>query len=158
MNVAPLRLAIAALALAAGTALAQAPLAKYSASGEFDAVKEDLLLAIQGRGLVVDHTSYIGNMLERTGKDVGAAKRVYLKAEAVQFCSAIVSRRTMEADPANIAYCPYVIALYVLAQEPGTVYAVYRRMGATGEEATRAALRAVDELLDGIVREGLNLK
>ncbi len=152
------RFAIAALALAAGHSLAQAPVAQFSTKGDFDTVREDLLLAIQGRGLVVDHTSYIGNMLERTGKDVGAAKRVYLKAEAVQFCSAIVSRRTMEADPVNIAYCPYVIALYVLPQEPGTVHAVYRRMGPGTDEASRAALRAVDELLEGIVREGLNLK
>lgn len=152
------RFAIAALALAAGHSLAQAPVAKFSTKGDFDAVKEDLLLAIQARGLVVDHTSYIGNMLERTGKDVGAAKRVYLKAEAVQFCSAIVSRRTMEADPGNIAYCPYVIALYVLPQEPGTVHAVYRRMGPAADETSRAALRAVDELIEGIVREGLNLK
>jgi len=88
-------------------------LVNYRKTGEFEAAKEDLLLAIRDKGLVVDYTSHIGNMLERTGKDVGSATRVYLKAEAFQFCSAVVSRRTMEADPANIGYCPYVIALFV---------------------------------------------
>ncbi len=122
-------------------------LVNYRKTGEFEAAKEDLLLAIRDKGLVVDYTSHIGNMLERTGKDVGSAKRVYLKAEAFQFCSAVVSRRTMETDPANIGYCPYVIALYVTPQEPKVVRAVYRK-----------TLPEVDKLLDGIVREALEIK
>ena len=137
---------IAGLAFAAGAASEQ-PIVRYEAKGSFDAVKEDVALAIRDQGLVVDYTSHIGNMLERTGKDVGAARRVYDKAEALQFCSAVVSRRTMEADPANIAYCPYVIALYALPGKAGTVQVVYRR-----------TLPEVDKLLDGIVRGALGLK
>lgn len=133
-------------------------IARFSSQGEFDSVKEEVLLAIQSRGLVVDHTSYIGNMLERTGKDVGAGKRVYVNAEAVQFCSAVVSRKTMEADPANIAFCPYVIALYVRPDDPKTVHVVYRRVSGAGSDASRAALREVDALLEGIVKEALGLK
>jgi len=136
------------LALAAPLALAQpAPIVAHAKSGPFDAVKEDLVLAIQAQGLVIDHTSHIGAMLDRTGKDLGAVRRVYLKAEALQFCSASVSRRTMEADPLNIAYCPYVIALYVRPEEPNTVRVVYRR-----------TLPVVDELLARIVKEALDLK
>jgi len=142
------RLLAFALALAAPLALAQpAPNVAHAKSGPFDAVKEDLVLAIQGQGLVIDHTSHIGAMLDRTAKDLGAARRVYLKAEALQFCSASVSRRTMEADPLNIAYCPYVIALYVRPEEPNTVRVVHRR-----------TLPVVDELLGRIVKEALDLK
>jgi hypothetical protein len=120
---------------------------RYRVSGDFDLVKEDLVLAIQGKGLVIDYTAHIGEMLERTGKDLGATQRLYHKAHALQFCSAAVSRRTMEADPANIAYCPYVITLYALPKDPKTVHIAYRR-----------GLPEVDKLLDAIVREALRLK
>jgi hypothetical protein len=122
-------------------------LVKYRKAGEFDAVKEDLLLAIRDKGLVLDYTSHVGNMLERTGKDVGSAKRIFLKAEAYLFCSAVVSRRTMEADAANVGYCPYAISLYVTPHEPKVVHAVYRK-----------TLPEVDKLLDGIVRDALEIK
>jgi hypothetical protein len=130
----------------------------YTTKGEFDNVKDDLILAITGRGLVVDHNSYIGAMLDRTGKDLGTTKPVFGRAESLQFCSATVSRRMMEADPANIVFCPYIIVLYTLPQDPKTVYVGYRRPLPAGSEASKAALKAVEELLDGIVKEALNIK
>lgn len=151
------RVAILLLCVATAAAKAQT-IARYSARADFDAVKEEILFAIQGRGLVVDHTSYIGNMLDRTAKDVGAGKRVYAKAESVQFCSAVVSRKTMEVDPVNIAFCPYAIAFYATADDPKTVHVVFRRISGAGSEASRASLGEVDKLLDGIVREALGLK
>lgn len=120
---------------------------RHRASGDFDAVKEDLVLAIQAQGLVIDYTAHIGEMLERTGKDLGARGRLYEKAQALQFCSALVSRRTMEADPGNIAYCPYVITVYALPGQAGVVHVAYRR-----------SLPEVDKLLEAIVREALGLK
>jgi hypothetical protein len=133
------------LALWVPLAAAQSgPIASHRKAATFDAVKEDIVLAIQAKGFVIDHTSFIGNMLERTAKDVGATKRVFLKAEALQFCSAVVSRRTMEQDPRNIAYCPYVISLYVTPEEPKTVRVVYQRR-----------LPEIDRLLEDILREAL---
>jgi hypothetical protein len=114
--------------------------------------------AITGRGFVVDHNSHISAMLDRTGKDLGATKTVYGKAESLQFCSATVSRRMMEADPANIVFCPYIIVLYTLPQDPKTVYVGYRRPLPVGTGASMASLKAVEELLDGIVKEALNIK
>ncbi len=151
------RVAVLLLCVAGAAANAQT-VARYSAQADFDAVKEEILFAIQGRGLVIDHTSYIGNMLDRTAKDVGAGKRVYAKAESVQFCSAVLSRKTMEVDPVNIAFCPYAIAFYVAADDPKTVHVVFRRIAGAGGEASRASLGEVDKLLDGIVRESLGLK
>lgn len=136
----------------------QGPIARYTAEGEFDVVKDDLLLAIQGKGLVVDHTSHIHNMLERTGKDLGMTKTVFRQAEAYSFCSAVVSRKMMEADPHNIAFCPYVITVYALPNEPNRVYVSYRRPTPVGSEASRKSLKAVEDLLDEIVREALNIK
>ncbi len=122
---------------------------------KFEDVKEDVVNAVTKRGLVVDYTAQIGTMLDRTAKDVGATKQVYARAEAVQFCSATLSRKMMEADPANIVFCPYVIVVYSLAADPGTVHVGYRRPQQAGTPASRAALKAVDDLLSGIVREAV---
>jgi len=151
------RFAVLLFCVAGASAEAQT-ITRYSAQANFDAVKEEILFAIQGRGLVVDHTSYIGNMLDRTAKDVGAGKRVYAKAESVQFCSAVVSRKTMEVDPVNIAFCPYAIAFYVTVDDPKTVHVVFRRIAGAGSEASRESLGEVDKLLDGIAREALGSK
>ena len=132
-------------------------LALYAVQGDFDTVKEDVVLAITNRGLVIDHTSHIGDMLARTGKDLGATKTVYGKAESLQFCSATISRRTMEADPANIVFCPYIIVLYTLPDDPRKVYVGYRHPQPVGSEASKASLKAVEELLDEIVKEALNI-
>ena len=130
----------------------------YTTRGDFDTVKQDVEIAITNRGLVIDHTSHIGAMLDRTGKDLGTTKPVYGEAESVQFCSAVISRRTMEADPTNIVFCPYIIVMYTLPQDPKTVFVGYRRPLPVGSETSKASLRAVEDLLDGIVKEALNLK
>jgi uncharacterized protein (DUF302 family) len=151
---------LAALALVFGFAapvLAAEPgaVTTVTTKAKFDDVKDDVTNAVAKRGLVVDYTAHIGAMLDRTAKDVGATKQIYARAEAVQFCSATLSRKMMEADPANIAFCPYVIVIYTLAGDPGTVHVGYRRPPLQGSPATRAALKAVDDLLDAIVKEAV---
>ncbi len=123
--------------------------------GDYDDVKERVVMAIENRGLVIDHTAHVGTMLERTGKDIGRDLRIYLKAEVIEFCSAGISRATMEADPRNLVFCPYAIALYVLPAEPDKVYLLYRKPLGTGSPQSMKALREVSKLLDGIAREAL---
>ena len=89
------------------------PIVAHSKKGaKFDDVRDDLKLAIEGKGLVIDYESYVNRMLERTGKDVGSTRTLYADAQAFVFCSAALSRKTMEADPANMAMCPYSIVVY----------------------------------------------
>lgn len=131
----------------------------HSTEGDFAEVREFVEMEITGRGMVINNVAYIGNMLSRTAADVGAdAAPIYRDAEALEFCSATVSRKMMEADPHNIAYCPYVIAIYELHGEPGTVYVSYRRpkVAAQASEATRAAMAEVEALLEGIVGDAVN--
>jgi hypothetical protein len=130
---------------------------RYVKQAKFENVRDDLVLAIQNRGLVVDHTSYIHNMLERTGQDLGMTTKVFMDAVAYSFCSALISRKTMEADPHNIAFCPYTIAVYTPIGEPDKVYVAYRRPPLAGSPASQAALAEVEKLLDGIAREALGL-
>jgi uncharacterized protein (DUF302 family) len=133
---------------------------RYSKTGaKFEDVRENLKLAIEGKGLVIDYESFVNRMLERTGRDVGSARKLYLDAQAFVFCSAALSRRTMEADPANVALCPYSIVVYATAGEPSTVHVAYQRPGRPdGSAASKAALAEVEALLDSIAREALGLR
>jgi uncharacterized protein (DUF302 family) len=98
-------------------------------------------------------------MLERTGKDVGSARKLYADAQAFVFCSAALSRKTMEADPANASLCPYSMMVYATAREPERVFVSYRRpWRPDGSAASKTALKEVEALLDGIAREALRLK
>jgi uncharacterized protein (DUF302 family) len=135
------------------------PMVTYAKRAKFEDVRDDLKLAIEGKGLVIDYHSYINRMLERTGKDLGAVGKLYADAEAFVFCSAVASRKTMEADPANIAFCPYSIVVYATAQDPGTAHVSYRRpWRPDGSGASKAALKAVEALLDGIAREATGMR
>ena len=133
------------------------PVVTYSKkNARFDDVRDELRLAIESKGLVVDYHGLVNRMLERTGKDIGSAKKIYAGAEAFVFCSAALSRKTMEADPSNMAMCPYTIVVYEALSEPGTVRVAYRRpWRPDGAPASQAALKEVEALLDAIAREAV---
>jgi uncharacterized protein (DUF302 family) len=135
------------------------PIVSYSTRAKFDDVRDDLKLAIEGKGLVIDYHSFVNRMLERTGRDVGSANKLYADAQAFVFCSAVLSRKTMEADAANAALCPYSIMVYATARDPGTVHVAYRRpWRPDGSAASKAALNEVERLLDAIAKEALGVR
>ena len=135
------------------------PIVVYSKRAKFEDVRDDLKLAIEAKGLVIDYQSFVNRMLERTGKDVGSARKLYADAQAFVFCSAALSRKTMEADPANASLCPYSMMVYATAREPERVFVSYRRpWRPDGSAASKAALREVEALLDGLAREAVGLR
>lgn len=151
-------LAVALLTLTCCVARAAepSPVVTYSKVAKFEDVRDDLKSAIEGKGLVIDYQSYLNRMLERTGKDVGSAQKVYVDAQAFVFCSANLSRKTMEADAANVAMCPYSLVVYATAKEPGKVHVAYRRpWRPDGPAASKAALKDVEKLLDDIARQAV---
>ncbi|PKO90098.1 MAG: hypothetical protein CVU18_01945 [Betaproteobacteria bacterium HGW-Betaproteobacteria-12] len=93
----------------------------------FADARDAIVMGIESRGLVINYTSHIGEMLQRTGADLGASKRIFVQAEIVEFCSAKLSRQMMEADPHNIVLCPFAISIYTLPGEPGVTWVAYRR-------------------------------
>lgn len=127
----------------------------FVSGGSFAEVRDNLELAITGRGIVINNVSHIGNMLERTGKDVGSSVQVFEHAEALEFCSAVLSRKMMEADPHNIVFCPYIVSVYTLPGEKDKVYLSYRRPQMVGSEASRESLTEVEQLLDDIIDESI---
>jgi len=156
-----LRAALIAFLMIASTSLAADPgaLVTYSKQAKFEDVRDDLKLAIESNGLVIDYQSYLNRMLERTGKDVGSGGPIYVDAEAFVFCSASLSRKTMEADPFNAAMCPYAIVVFATAKEPGKIQVAYRRpWRPDGSAASKAALKDVEKLLDSIARQAVGQK
>jgi uncharacterized protein (DUF302 family) len=130
-----------AAALFAGAAAAQ-----EAVTTPFDGAFEDATFAVEsaiiGRGLVVDYVSHVGEMLERTREDVGGPS-LFGAADVFLFCSATVSREVMEADPMNIAHCPYGV---FVAERNGEVV-IGHRTYPEGE------MQAVERLLEEIVAE-----
>ena len=119
------------------------------ATGTFADVKDDLVMAIEQRGLVVNFTAHVGDMLERTGRDLGKTKRIYDQADVIEFCSATASRAMLEADPQNLVYCPYTIAIYTQPGKPGVVYLAHRKFPQS------AALKPAADLLRAIIADVL---
>lgn len=82
--------------------------------------------AIVGRGLVIDYTSHVGDMLERTREDMGSDTVLFTNANIYLFCSAATSRAVMEADWRNVAYCPYGVQVIERPGEPVTISYTHR--------------------------------
>jgi uncharacterized protein (DUF302 family) len=138
----------AALALTlSAPALAEGPVTT-TVSGAFDDVQFDIESAITDQGLVIDAVNKVGAMLERTREDVGGTEVLFTNAQVFNFCSAVVSRQVMEADPMNLQHCPYAIFVAERPDAPGEII-VGRRAYPAG------AMDVVGELLDGIIADAL---
>ena len=115
------------LALLSRMALADDWMVRHKTAASFADTREAIALAIENRGLVINFTSHIADMLDRTGADIGAAKKIFEQAEIIEFCSAGLSRKMMEADPHNIVLCPFAISVYTLPGDPGGTWVAYRK-------------------------------
>lgn len=117
----------------------------YAFNGDFDDATFAVETAIVGQGLVIDYVSHTGEMLERTKGDVGSDVTIFEAADIFLFCSAKVSREVMEADAANISFCPYSI---FVTDSDGEVRVGYRTY-------PEGEMQKVQALLDGIVQEAI---
>lgn len=138
-------LAAAVIGLLAPSALAADQATTYPFDGTFDDATFAVESAIVGRGLVIDLRSHVGEMLNRTGADVGSDVKIFEAADIFLFCSATLSREVMEADPMNIAHCPYGI---FVADQEGEVMIGYRNY-------PEGEMQKVQAMLDEIVQEAL---
>ena len=143
----PVILSVAALAAAVSIAPAHAQEAiTFEYSGSFEDATFAIENAIVNRGLVIDYTSHVGEMLNRTGADVGSDVMLFEQADVFLFCSAAISRRVMEADPMNIVHCPYGI---FVAERDGAVMIGHR-------DYPDGPMQEVEALLDAIILEAMN--
>lgn len=126
----------------------------FKTQGEFQYVRDSVEAAIEGKGLKINHTNKIAEMLERTGQDLGMTRQVYVNGEQFEFCSATVSRRMMEADPHAMVMCPYIVSVYTIPNDKN-VYIAYRKPAATRNPALKKALAEVEKLLTEIIKDAL---
>jgi uncharacterized protein (DUF302 family) len=117
----------------------------YKIEGSFEDATFAVESAIVGRGLVIDYVSHVGEMLSRTGGDVGSDTHLFDAANVFLFCSAVTSRNVMENDLMNIAYCPYGI---FVADTGDDVMVGFRNF-------PDGAMQEVQALLDDIVQEAV---
>lgn len=142
-------LLLGASLLVALPATADTPVTR-EVEGAWEDVVWDVENAITGAGLVINSVNHVGEMLARTREDVGSSTTIFTHAQVFGFCSAKVSRAVMEADPMNLAYCPYRIFLMERPESPGKII-----VGHPGYP--EGAMDAVNVLLDGIIEEALGM-
>ncbi len=135
--------ALVGLALGLATPVVAQDVITLPYDGSFDDATFAVESAIIGQGLVIDHVSHVGEMLDRTAADVGSDTKLFEAADVFLFCSARISRQVMEADPANIAYCPYSI---FVTDRDGQVQIGYRSY-------PDGSMDVVEDLLQQIAQE-----
>lgn len=152
--------ALAIAALATLTAIAPLPVAAGSDSGDIisytvDQPIEDVLFALENeiidRGLVIDNVSKVGTMLDRTAADVGATTKIFSEAKVYSFCSATLSRKVMEVNPMNVAYCPYTIFAFATPDSPDRTTVGFN-------DYPENEMQEVEDFLNDIVRTALELE
>ena len=117
----------------------------YPFDGSFDDATFAVESAILGQGLVIDYVSHVGDMLNRTGADVGSDVKIFDNADIFLFCSAVVSRQVMEIDPMNITHCPY--SIFVMETENGVTVG--------HQDYPDGSMQAVENLMQQIVAEAI---
>ncbi|MBA5249159.1 hypothetical protein MNB_SUP05-SYMBIONT-4-1175 [hydrothermal vent metagenome] len=148
------------------------------AEDSFFNVKEDITMAIAGQGLIIAHHSDVATMLNRTTKDLARqtfnmmanimpitpfrkqkVKTTYRHGVVIEFCSASLSAETTAADPNNILFCPFSIAIFQLNNEPNQVHVSYLRLSQFADAdnpQSVVALTKVENMLAEIVVEALD--
>ena len=115
--------------------------------GSFEDARFGVENAIVNAGLVIDYVSHVGDMLNRTGADVGSTTPLFQQADIFIFCSAVVSREVMEADPMNIAHCPY--GVFVAETDDGVIVGHRTYPDGPMDKVETLLSEIVDEAVDG---------
>lgn len=146
-----MRIFLGACALIGLTGAASgADMITYDTDQSFGDVTFGLENAILDAGLVIDHVSHTGDMLERTRADLGSDVMLFQEADIYSFCSAQISREVMEADPMNVVFCPYDIFVIVRPETPDVTTVGFRTY-------PEGAMKKVEAMLDGIARSAIGL-
>lgn len=142
-------LILIALATLPFPALAASAYAVYESESDFETVLEGAKMAIQERGMYINNVMHMGEMLERTGKDLGMDGKIYEKAQSIEFCSAVLSRKMASEDPSRIVNCPFILAVYVLPGELDKTYVAHRTVSEQ-EVQSSEIMSEISRMLKGV--------
>ena len=154
-----IRILLISLSLVMGSSWGQAealyrsegPSWVFSTESDFTNTRDNLVFAIEARGLVISYISHASAMLERTAEAVGVTTPVYQDAEILLFCKSDLSHALVTANPHNITLCPYGISVYTLTEQPSLSFIAIQKPY-TAEPATGP----ITELLLDIIAEALD--
>jgi len=139
-------LVLAALAALPATVSAGGAYAVYESDSGFETVMEGAKTAILERGMYVNNIMHMGEMLERTGKDLGMDEKIYERAESIEFCSAVLSRKMTAEDPSRIVNCPFILSIYTLPGQPDKTFVAHRVIPAEEVESSEVMAEVADML------------
>lgn len=145
----PLLATLIALAALPICALGASAYAVYESESDFETVMEGAKMSIQERGMYINNVMHMNEMLERTGKDLGMDGKIYEKAQSIEFCSAVLSRKMSSEDPRRIVNCPFILSVYVLPGEPDKTYVAHRTVS-DREIQSSEIMAEVSEMLKGV--------
>ena len=94
----------------------------FFTEGDYEDVRDDLVLNIENQGLVISYTTHAADMFSRTSRATGHLVKVYKNAQSLFFCKAALSHKMVQADPHSLIFCPFIISVYELEKEPGKIY------------------------------------
>ena len=127
----------------------------YLSSEDFSLTKENIEMAIEDQGLRVSGTLHVSEMLNRTAKDLGITNNIFIKAESLEFCSALWSHKMIQLDPLNINVCPFTIAIYTKTDEPEKVYVAFRKPLITGDDKNNSLQAEIMQALQEIIEDSI---
>jgi uncharacterized protein (DUF302 family) len=142
-------LVLLALSVLPAWAFAEGPYAVHESESEFETVMEAAKGAIAERGMYINNIMHMGEMLERTGKDLGMEEKIYERIESIEFCSAVLSRKMTSENPARAVNCPFILAVYTLPDQEGKTFVAYRKIP-QGEIDASEVMAEVAEMLEGV--------
>lgn len=126
----------------------------YQVDKDFETVKANLETIIVDRGFTLNSTLHISDMLQRTGKDLGFTHPVYAKAETLEFCSAAMAHRLVQAHPDNVINCPFIFTLYSTVAQPKQVTIAFRKPLIV-EKSQGLSQEEIENWLRGIIHDAL---
>ncbi len=123
--------------------------AVYESESDFETVMEGATMAIQERGMYINNVMHMDEMLERTGKDLGMGEKIYEKAQSIEFCSAVLSRKMTTEDPTRIVNCPFILSIYVLPGELDKTYVAHRTVSEQDVQSSEV-MAEISQMLKGV--------
>ncbi len=124
----------------------------YRVDETLEDTKFELEMAITNKGFTLNDALNISDMLQRTAKDVGVTESVYLKAESLSFCSAVLTHQFAQSHPAYMVLCPLTLSIYTTNSEPDNTYIAFRKPLLADKKLNQI----IENTFDSIIKNALD--
>jgi len=121
----------------------------YGVESTFELARDELVSAIESRGMVISYIAHAKTMLDRTADAIEISTPAYKTgAEIVLFCKSDISHKLTQSSPHYIGICPYAISVYDTQKDEGKVFLNYRKPPEGIKESAE-----IEKMLRSIIEE-----